>query len=67
MGVADQLGETSFIVDFTSFGFNGDGEGFSVLLRTPDGRVGTGRISRQLAVALAKQLSEWSDGLDDVS
>ncbi len=58
----DQPGEASFVVDFTSFGFTGDGEGFVVLVRTPDGRVGTGRISRRLAVALAKQLSEWSDG-----
>ena len=67
MGVADQLGETSFVVDFTSFGFNCDGEGFSVLLRTPDGRVGTGRISRRLAEALARQITEWSEGLDEVS
>jgi len=67
MCVPDQREETSFVVDFTSFGFNGDGEGFGVLLRTPDGRVGTGRISRQLAALLARQLSEWSDGLDGVS
>ena len=54
----------SFSVDFTSFGFAGDRDGFDVLLRASDGRVGVGRIPHRLAATLARQIAEWLDGLD---
>ena len=65
--MASKPTEASFSVDFTSFGLSGDRDGFDVLLRARDGQMGIGRISHRLAALLARQLSEWSDGLDGVS
>ncbi|MEM8589890.1 MAG: hypothetical protein AAGG65_17660 [Pseudomonadota bacterium] len=65
--MAGKLTKASFSVDFTSFGFSGDRDGIEILLRACDGQVGVGRISHRLAALLAKQLSEWSDGLGGVS
>lgn len=64
--MASEPTRVSFSVDFNSFGLSGERDGFEVLLRACDGQVGVGRISYQLAVALAKQITEWSDGLDGV-
>ncbi len=65
--MAKEPTKASFSVDFTSFGLSGDRGGFDVLLRASNGQMGIGRISRRLAALLARQLSEWSDGLDGVS
>ena len=65
--MASEPTKASFSVDFASFGFSGDRDGFDVLLRASNGQMGIGRISRRLAAALAEQITEWSDGLDEVS
>ena len=62
MGVTNKPKGISFSIDFTSFGFATDSEGFDVILRSANGRLGVGRLSREMASALAKMITERSGG-----